>query len=223
MKLSESTVTFLKNYATINQSLEFREGDTLKTVSPLNTILASVKITENFPKNFPIYELNRFLGTINLFDNPELEFGENSVKISDGKRYAEYRYCGSSSMFQTPPEKDITFPDAEVKFSMETEDFKQVVNAANTLGLPEIVVEGNGTEIRLVVSDTGNVSSDIFSIKVGVTNKTFRMVFKTENLNKVMEGSYDIELSSKRISKFKRKSDTLTYWIALEQNSTYEG
>ena len=223
MKLSENTVTFLKNYATINQSLEFREGDTLKTVSPLNTILASVKITENFPKNFPIYELNRFLGTINLFDNPELEFGENSVKISDGKRYAEYRYCGSSSMFQTPPEKDITFPDAEVKFSMETEDFKQVVNAANTLGLPEIVVEGNGTEIRLVVSDTGNVSSDIFSIKVGVTNKTFRMVFKTENLNKVMEGSYDIELSSKRISKFKRKSDTLTYWIALEQNSTYEG
>jgi len=223
MKLSESTVTFLKNYATINQSLEFREGDTLKTVSPLNTILASVKITENFPKNFPIYELNRFLGTINLFDNPELEFGENSVKISDGKRYAEYRYCGSSSMFQTPPEKDITFPDAEVKFSMETEDFKQVINAANTLGLPEIVVEGDSKEIRLVVSDTGNVSSDIFSIKVGETDKTFRMVFKTENLTKVMEGSYDIELSSKRISHFKRKSDSLEYWIALEQNSTYEG
>ena len=72
-------------------------------------------------------------------------------------------------------------------------------------------------------SDTGNVSSDIFSIKVGVTDKTFRMVFKTENLNKVMEGSYDIELSSKRISHFKRKSDSLEYWIALEQNSTYEG
>ena len=105
----------------------------------------------------------------------------------------------------------------------DEEQFKQVVNAANTLGLPEIVVEGDGTAIRLVVSDTGNVSSDIFSIKVGVTDKTFRMVFKTENLNKVMEGSYDIELSSKRISHFKRKSDSLEYWIALEQNSTYEG
>ena len=151
MKLSESTVTFLKNYATINQSLEFREGDTLKTVSPLNTILASVKITENFPKNFPIYELNRFLGTINLFDNPELEFGENSVKISDGKRYAEYRYCGSSSMFQTPPDKDITFPDAEVEFELSHEQFKTTINAANTLGLPEVVVEGNGTDIELLI------------------------------------------------------------------------
>ena len=105
---------------------------------------------------------------------------------------------------------------------LETDDFKQVVNAANTLGLPEIVVEGDSAEIRLVVSDTGNVSSDIFSIKVGETDKTFRMVFKTENLTKVMEGSYDIELSSKRISHFKRKSDSLEYWIALEQNSTYE-
>ena len=223
MKISERTINLLKNYANINQSIEFHEGKTLKTVSPLNTILTSVEIEEDFPRKFPIYEVNRFLGTINLFDNPVLEFGENSVKISDGKRYAEYLYCGSSSMFQTPPEKEITFPDAEISFALETDDFKQVVNAANTLGLPEIVVEGDNKEIRLVVSDTGNVSSDIFSIKVGETDKTFRMVFKTENLTKVMEGSYDIELSSKRISKFKRKTDTLTYWIALEQNSTYEG
>ena len=223
MKLSENTVTFLKNYATINQSLEFREGDTLKTVSPLNTILASVKIADMFPKTFPIYELNRFLGTLSLFDNPELEFTENSVQISDGKKYAEYRYCGSSTMFQTPPDKEISFPEPEISFVLEQDDFKQCINAANTLGLPEIVVEGDKSEIRLVVSDTGNVSSDMFSIRVGNTDKEFKMIFKTENLNKIMEGGYDVELSSKRISKFKRKSDTLTYWIAMEANSTYEG
>jgi len=63
----------------------------------------------------------------------------------------------------------------------------------------------------------------MFSIRVGNTDKEFKMIFKTENLNKIMEGGYDVELSSKRISKFKRKSDTLTYWIAMEANSTYEG
>ena len=223
MKVSDRTTNLLKNYANINQSIEFREGKLLKTVSPLNTILASVEVEEEFPKTFPIYELNRFLGTLSLFNDPELNFDENGVSITDDKHSAIYRYCGSSSMFQTPPEKEITFPDAEISFALETDDFKQVVNAANTLGLPEIVVEGDNKEIRLVVSDTGNVSSDIFSIKVGETDKTFRMVFKTENLTKVMEGSYDIELSSKRISHFKRKSDSLEYWIALEQNSTYEG
>ena len=221
MKVSDRTTNLLKNYANINQSIEFREGKLLKTVSPLNTILASVE--EEFPKTFPIYELNRFLGTLSLFNDPELNFDENGVSITDDKHSAIYRYCGSSSMFQTPPDKDITFPDAEVEFELSHEQFKTTINAANTLGLPEVVVEGNGTDIELVVSDTGNTSSDRFSTTVGKTDKTFRMIFKTENLNKIMEGDYTVALSSKRISHFKRKTDTLQYWIALEQNSSFEG
>ena len=223
MKVSDRTTNLLKNYANINQSIEFREGKLLKTVSPLNTILASVEVEEEFSKTFPIYELNRFLGTLSLFNDPELNFDENGVSITDDKHSAIYRYCGSSSMFQTPPDKDITFPDAEVEFELSHEQFKTTINAANTLGLPEVVVEGNGTDIELVVSDTGNTSSDRFSTTVGKTDKTFRMIFKTENLNKIMEGDYTVALSSKRISHFKRKTDTLQYWIALEQNSSFEG
>ena len=223
MKVSDRTTNLLKNYANINQSIEFREGKLLKTVSPLNTILASVEVEEEFPRTFPIYELNRFLGTLSLFNDPELNFDENGVSITDDKHSAIYRYCGSSSMFQTPPDKDITFPDAEVEFELSHEQFKTTINAANTLGLPEVVVEGNGTDIELVVSDTGNTSSDRFSTTVGKTDKTFRMIFKTENLNKIMEGDYTVALSSKRISHFKRKTDTLQYWIALEQNSSFEG
>ena len=222
MKVSEKTINLLRNYANINQSIEFREGNVLKTVSPLNTILASVEVEEQFTRTFPIYELNRFLGTLALFQNPELDFTDNGVIISDENHEATYRYCGSSSMFQTPPEKNITFPDAEVSFELSQDQFKKTINAANTLGLPEVVVEGNGSDIQLVVSDTGNASSDIFSTKVGTSDKTFRMIFKTENLNKIMEGTYDVSLSSKRISHFTRKGDSLQYWIALEQNSTFE-
>ena len=83
MKVSEKTINLLRNYANINQSIEFREGKILKTVSPLNTILASVEVEEEFPRTFPIYELNRFLGTLALFQNPELDFTDNGVIISD--------------------------------------------------------------------------------------------------------------------------------------------
>ena len=222
MKVSERTTNLLKNYANINQSIEFREGNILRTVSPLNTILASVEITEELSKTFPIYELNRFLGTLSLFDDPELDFTDNGVTMSDSKHEATYRYCGSSSMFQTPPEKDITFPEPEVEFQLTQELFRKTINAANTLGLPEIVVEGDGSEIKLLVSDTGNVSSDNFSTKVGSTDKTFHMIFKTENFSTIAEGAYNVSLSSKRISHFKREGDSLQYWIALEQNSTFE-
>jgi len=223
MKVSERTTNLLKNYANINQSIEFREGNVLKTVSPLNTILASVEIEEEFPRTFPIYELSRFLGTLNLFNNPELDFTDNGVNVTDDKHEATYRYCGSSSMFQTPPEKDITFPEPEVEFQLTQELFRKTINAANTLGLPEIVVEGDGSEIKLLVSDTGNVSSDNFSTKVGLTDKTFHMIFKTENFSTIAEGAYNVSLSSKRISHFKREGDSLQYWIALEQNSTFDG
>ena len=125
-------------------------------------------------------------------------------------------------MFQTPPEKDITFPEPEVEFQLTQELFKKTINAANTLGLPEIVVEGDGSEIKLLVSDTGNVSSDNFSTKVGSTDKTFHMIFKTENFSTIAEGAYNVSLSSKRISHFKREGDSLQYWIALEQNSTFD-
>jgi len=222
MKVSERTTNLLKNYANINQSIEFREGNVLKTVSPLNTILASVEIEEEFPRTFPIYELSRFLGTLDLFNNPELDFMDNGVNITDDNHKAIYRYCGSSSMFQTPPDKDITFPEPEVEFQLTQELFKKTINAANTLGLPEIVVEGDGSEIKLLVSDTGNVSSDNFSTKVGSTDKTFHMIFKTENFSTIAEGIYNVSLSSKRISHFKREGDSLQYWIALEQNSTFE-
>ena len=222
MKVSERTINLLKNYANINQSIEFGEGNVLKTVSPLNTILATVEIEEEFPQTFPIYELNRFLGTLDLFNNPELDFMDNGVNITDDNHKAIYRYCGSSSMFQTPPDKNITFPEPEVEFQLTQELFKKTINAANTLGLPEIVVEGDGSEIKLLVSDTGNVSSDNFSTKVGSTDKTFHMIFKTENFSTIAEGAYNVSLSSKRISHFKRESDSLQYWIALEQNSTFD-
>ena len=179
MKLSENTVGFLKNYANINQSLEFREGKLLRTVSPLNTILASVEINEDFPKTFPIYELNRFLGTLSLFNDPELDFTDNGVSIKDSNHEATYRYCGSSSMFQTPPEKDISFPEADVEFELSQDVFKKTINAANTLGLPEVVIEGDGNETRIVVSDTGNTSSDNFSTGVGSTDKTFIQTYFT--------------------------------------------
>ena len=225
MKVSDRTTNLLKNYANINQSIEFREGKILKTVSPLNTILASVEIEEEFPRAASLWDLNEFLGILSTYDDPELEFNDNSVKIiekNDDEEYTEYRYS-SSSMFQTPPEKEISFPIPEINFTLTNVIWRKVVNRTNALGLPEIVVEGDGAIIRIKTCDTGNLSSNLNSKKVGVTDKIFRMIFKTENLIKVMEGDYDISLSSKRISHFKRNSDSLQYWIALEQNSSYEG
>lgn len=221
MQLTEKTLTVLKNFASINQSLEFRQGNILKTVSPLNTILASIEVEEEFPRTFPIYEVNRLLGTLSLFENPDLDFTDKEVLIRDAQKQSSYKYCGSSEMFNTPPDKVLVLPDPEVEFRLTKDTFKKVMNASNVLSLPEIAVRGNEGVMSLVAVDTANDSSDTFSYEVGPTNQTFQVVFKAENL-KLLEGDYLVRLSSKRISHFKRESDTLQYWIAMETNSSFE-
>lgn len=221
MKLSEKTISVLKNFATINQSIEFLQGNLLRTISPTNTILASIKLEEEFPRSFPIYEINRFLGTLSLFENPELDFTDKEVLIFNETMRSSYKYCGSALMFNRPPDKKIPFSDPEVSFTLTHETFKKVINAANVLSLPEIAVVGNDGVITLEAMDVSNDSSDTFSAAVGETDNTFCLVFRTENL-KLMEGDYYVEMSAKRISHFKRTTDELEYWIALEQTSTFE-
>ena len=59
MKISDTTFDVLKNFSTINQSLAFKAGNVIRTVSPQKNILAQAKVAESFPVDFAIYELNQ--------------------------------------------------------------------------------------------------------------------------------------------------------------------
>ena len=73
MKLSESTLSLLKNFSTINQSILFKQGTKLRTISVMKNILAEATITEEIPKDFGIYDLNQFLNGLSLHQSPELD------------------------------------------------------------------------------------------------------------------------------------------------------
>ena len=60
MKLSTETIAVLKNFASINQGIEFKKGKKIKTISAGKTVLAEAHLTDEFPENFCIYDLNQF-------------------------------------------------------------------------------------------------------------------------------------------------------------------
>ena len=74
MKINKDTLNTLKNFSDINMSIEVKAGNTLRTVSVQKNILAQAEVETTFPQDFAIYEVNRFLGAISLFDNPDFEF-----------------------------------------------------------------------------------------------------------------------------------------------------
>ena len=49
MKLSEKTLTLFKNLSNINQSILFKQGSSLRTISVMKNILAEATIDEDLP------------------------------------------------------------------------------------------------------------------------------------------------------------------------------
>ena len=185
--------------------------------------MAQAELEDEFPQDFAIYELNRFLGAVSLFDNPEFQFNGKSANIGTSKHSVDYVYC-DPSMIVTPPENNITVPDPEVRFKLTQGNLSQVLKAGHVLGTPEISVESSGDKMVMKALDVNNDSSDTFTVDLDgqVNGGKFRFVFKIENF-KMISADYDVEISSKGIARFSNSTSNTQYWIATETSSTYGG
>jgi len=221
MKLSDSTVNILKNFSNINQSLLFKEGKKLRTISVMKNILAEVEVTEEFPKDFGIYDLNQFLNGLSLHKSPELDIDNDSyMVIREGKMRSKY-FFADPNVIISPPEKDIVLTSEEISFDLNTQQLDKLLKASAVYQLPDLSVVGENGVVKLVVSDRKNDTSNDFSIIVGETEHKFSFNFKVENI-KILPGSYQVSISKKLLSKFVNSDKNLTYWIALEPDSSYE-
>lgn len=224
MKLSSDTINLLKNFASINQGIYFKQGKTIKTVSPQKNIMAEVIVDENFPVDFGVYDLNNFLSVISLHkDDPTLNFEDKNILISGlkGRSKIKYRFC-EPTMIVVPPEKNIVMPDPEIRFTLNAEDFDWILRAAAVLSSPHIAIESDGEKVFVSTIDLQNDAAHTDSIEIAEGNgDKYRMIFKTENL-KMISGTYEVSLSSKGISHFKNKNKNLQYWITTEAGSKFE-
>lgn len=221
MKLSDKTISLLKNFSSINQSILVKEGNKLRTISVMKNILAEATVTEEFSKDFGVYDLNQFLNGLSLHQSPELDFkNDGYVVIREGKMRSKY-FFADPNVIVTPPEKDITLPSEDVCFEVSTEQLDKLLKAAAVYQLPDISAVGEGGVIKLVVRDKKNDTSNDFAIVVGETTNEFSFNFKVENI-KVLPGTYEVVVSKKLLSRFESKNHDLTYYIALEPDSTFD-
>ena len=223
MKLSEHTTSVLKNFASINQNLVIKEGKTISTMSAMKNIVAKAEVDEDFPREIAIYDLNEFLAALSLFTNPVLDFSENFVTITEeGKTGNFLKYFYSDPSVVTTPSSEITMPETEVKFSLDSGDLSRVQRAASVIGSPDLVLEKNGTGSYLTVKDKKNDTANNYSLDVDAEGSgEYNFFFKVENL-KLLPTNYDVNVSSKNISHFKSQAgNAVEYWIALEPESSY--
>ena len=224
MKLSDKTLLLLKNFKDINQSILFKKGSKLRTISVMKNILAEATIDEELPKDFGIYDLSQFLNGLELHKPhiPELDFGDDNsyVVIKEGRMRSKY-FFADANVIITPPDKEVTLPTEDVSFELSTSQLDKLLKAASIYQLPDLAVVGGDGVVKVLVRDKKNETSNDFSIIVGETDATFSFNFKVENI-KILPGNYDVVCSKNNLSRFTSKNQDLTYFIALEPDSTFE-
>ena len=218
MKLSNETVSVLKNFSTINQNLVIKSGNKIATMSAMKNIVAKAEVLEEFPQEFAIYDLNEFLSAISLFSKPELEFENDFVMITEEGTSTSLKYWYSDPSVVTTPTKDITMPECEVKFNLSSDTLSTVTKAAAVIGAPDMALESGSLKVTDKKNDTAN--NYALDLDVDSQSNNYKFWFKVENL-KLIQGSYDVQVSSKNISHFKNSTGNVEYFIALEPESAY--
>ena len=218
MKLDNTTLHILKNFSSINKNILFKPGNTIRTVSGTKSVLAKAVVGQDFERSFAIYDLSRFIGTLSLFNDPELNVRDTHVEINEGSNKFNYAVT-DPSLIIVAPDKDIELPNPEVKCIVSEEALARVMKALAVSQLPEIALVGKNGEILLQAVDTKGTTNDSFSVVVGETNARFRMVFRSDNI-KLIPGSYEVSISSRGLSHW--KGEAVEYWIAVESNSAFE-
>jgi len=220
MYLSSDTVQILKNLSTINQSILIKPGKVLSTMSVMKNILVSADITEKFEKQVAIYDLNQFLNCLSLVPGAELNLAENSIEITDGTTSIDYRYS-DPSVITAPPDKKLELPSQDVCVVLTEDQLESARKAAAVLQIPDVSLIGDGESIFLTVRDKKNTGSNSYKVEVGETDDVFCFNMRVENL-KLIAGDYDVIISAKNLAYFTNHSRPVSYFIAMEPDSTFQ-
>jgi len=215
--LSKKTLDVLKNFSSINSSIVFRKGSTVRTISNAENILAKYTAEEVFPVDFAIYDLSQFLSGITLFNDPQLEFANNDyVSIRGGGRAAKYYFSDPEITLKSAPEKNVKFPGADIQFNITGDELVSLQKASAVYSLPDLTFDTTGDAIKLILRDKENDTSNTYEQSTsGDFTGSYSLDVKIENI-RLLPGDYTVKISKHLISEWTNQTTDLTYYIALE-------
>lgn len=221
MKFSSDTLAILKNFASINTNIIFKQGDNIATISNAKNIFAKATIKENIPNEFAIYDLNSLLAMLTLMENQDVTFEDKSLVVTSDKGKFEYFYS-NPEIVTGAPEGEIEHIEV-YKFKLMAEDVQMIMKAAAITGAPTISITNKNQNVTLSVSDRKNDTASNFKKVLGTSFDNFDVYIAVENL-KVIPDAYDVAVAKTANGKakflhFKHESKQLQYWIACEPGS----
>ncbi len=213
--MKQETLTVLKNFASINKCIRINEGNILTIFNPTIPLFAQAKVEDNFKKTFSIYDLNQWLSTLSLFNDPNIAFEEKQMIITSGRMSAKYRYS-ASSITADQPSKSPDVPPELFSFDMQKEQLSEILKASSVLGLKELEFSLNG--LRTFTSDAnGNALDNEYTTAIEgletTSDECESVKVKVEAL-KLLPLDYRVSITNKAVV-FKSVDGNITYYAGL--------
>lgn len=215
MKLTTATINILKNYATINQGMVVNKDQPVYTKTVSNSLLARC-VFSDLNETFALYDISGYLQTLSLFDDPDIQFNEKSMKISDGIQNTT-RHYSSIDVIDYPEQEQIDGIEAVTKdfvtdFVLSGEQLSKILKASAVMKFDTLTFESNGENIQGKLSDRTNCTADTYDLDLGLCEREFTVEIFVENL-KFLPASYNVFVCDELVC-FKNDTLDLTYWVA---------
>ncbi len=217
--VSSETIKVLQNFATINNSLAFKKGTELKTLLPGGGIYASAKNLDDFPIDFPIYDLSKLLRVLSLpfLEDCEWIFEEGKKFVLLKKDNNKIKYHFTTEAFVEPPDgKAINLPSVDFSFDLTKEMLEQVLKSASILKHTKLITKIEKGEVSISGVDPDSDTSDSYIIKLddvdGVDDNEF--ILDISNM-KMIHDMYKVEFCKAGIVKFTSEDGNLEYFVGL--------
>lgn len=216
MKISNNTLSILKNFASVNTNILVRQGNTLSTMSIGKNIFARATVEETFDKEFAIYDLNNLLGLLTLAEDTDVSFGNESITVAKNRSLFEYYYA-DSNIVAGAPDKEIEI-DEFFEFDLSADDLNMIERAAGITNAPMFSIIGDGSTVTITVGDPATEKSNNYKQVVTESDKVFSAHLQIENL-KVLPGDYRVTISKKNVLRLVNVKTDVKYWLALHVSS----
>lgn len=206
MKICNNTLMILKWLSTLNGGIDIEPGNKLYSRSAIGSLCTVVEVEENFTSPFITSDLQRFLATVSLFDEPDFEFDDKSVQVmaTNGKSKMTF-YQAKKAVVNQPNKVPEPRTNISIKFHLKAEDFQKIFKAASVMNVSDIAVKASNGVITISALNTNTDTTDSMDIIIGeVDDPDFIAVhyFKKSYLKLLTEFSYDVEIYKDGLSKW---------------------
>jgi len=215
MKLTSATLNVLKNFATINQGIVVNKDKPVYTKTVSNTLLAKC-VFSDLNETFAMYDISTYLQTLSLFDDPDIQFNDDNMLISDGIQKT-IRHYSSIDVVDYPEDEQIESIESLTKdsitdFVLSGEQLSKILKASAVMRFDTLEFTSNGKTIEVKLSDSSNCTADTYEMDLGLCEREFEVKLFVDNV-KVLPASYNVSVYDNLVC-FKNETLSLTYWLA---------